>query len=55
VRSFLAILGLIFVVLKLTGIISAWSWFWVLSPFIAIVLIWLLVFGGIAWFITKFS
>ena len=33
------ILGIVFVVLKLVGVIN-WSWFWVLSPFwICIVLI----------------
>jgi hypothetical protein len=31
--SVLSILGLIFIVLKLCGVIT-WSWFWVLSPFI---------------------
>lgn len=30
--SFLSILGIVFIVLKLTGII-AWSWWWVLAPF----------------------
>lgn len=29
--SFLSILGLVFIVLKLTGVI-AWSWWWVLAP-----------------------
>lgn len=32
--SFFSVLGLIFVVLKLVGKID-WSWWWVLSPFIA--------------------
>jgi len=31
--GFLSLLGLIFLVLKLLNII-AWSWFWVLSPFL---------------------
>jgi hypothetical protein len=53
-RSFLAILGLIFIVLKLVGVI-AWSWFWVLSPLIAVVLLWLLVFGGLTWFLAKYT
>ena len=30
--SFLTVLGLIFIVLKLCGVI-AWSWVWVLAPF----------------------
>lgn len=30
--SFFSILGLIFVVLKLIGVIN-WSWWWVLAPF----------------------
>lgn len=29
--SFFSILGLIFIVLKLTGVIN-WSWWWVLAP-----------------------
>ena len=31
--SFLMVLGLIFVVLRLTGFID-WHWFWVISPFL---------------------
>lgn len=30
--SFLSVLLIVFIVLKLCGVI-AWSWFWVLSPF----------------------
>lgn len=30
--SFSTILGIVFIVLKLTGVIS-WSWVWVLAPF----------------------
>lgn len=30
--SFLSVLGIVFIVLKLTGTIS-WSWWWVLAPF----------------------
>lgn len=38
------ILGIIFVVLKLTGVI-AWSWLWVLSPWwISLLLIFLIAF-----------
>lgn len=36
------ILGLVFVVLKLTGNID-WSWWWVLSPFWICALFWLLL------------
>lgn len=39
--GFLSILTLIFITLKLTGVI-AWSWFWVLSP---------LIFAGALWVI----
>ena len=48
---FLAILTLIFITLKLCGVI-AWSWFWVLSPMIfgfASVLFFLTVFGIWLW------
>jgi hypothetical protein len=38
----LGALGLIFIVLKLCAVI-AWSWFWVLSPFILWFIIFLLV------------
>ena len=44
--NFLSILGLVFVVLKLTGTIS-WSWFWVLAPFWIIILISILIIIGI--------
>jgi len=40
--GFLEGLTLIFVVLKLTGII-AWSWWWVLAPMWPAVIIWLIV------------
>lgn len=36
--SVLSILGLIFIVLKLCGVIT-WSWFWVLSPFILVIIL----------------
>lgn len=44
-----SVLGLIFVTLKLTGVI-AWSWWWVLLPFYGgiVLLLALLVAGGIA-------
>lgn len=34
--GFFGLLTIVFIVLKLTGVIS-WSWFWVLSPVIAVV------------------
>lgn len=30
----LAVIGIVFVILKLVGVIN-WSWWWVLSPFLA--------------------
>lgn len=38
----LDILGIVFVVLKLTGVIN-WSWWWVLSPFFISIAIFLLI------------
>ena len=44
--DFLAILGLIFITLKLTGVID-WAWIWVLSPlWVAVILILLVVLVG---------
>ena len=45
--STLSILGIVFIVLKLTGVIN-WSWWWVTAPFwipIALVIIVLLITG----------
>ena len=39
----MSLLGLLFVTLKLTGVI-AWSWFWVTSPF----------WGGLAFMVLFF-
>lgn len=39
---FLIILGLVFLVLKLCGVI-VWSWFWVLSPFGLFIALWLII------------
>ena len=39
--SLLSVLGVVFVVLKLTAVID-WSWWWVLSPFIASAVLWVL-------------
>ena len=48
--SFVGLLQIVFIVLKLTGHIT-WSWFWVLSPiWITILLVVLLL-----WIIFKFS
>ena len=43
--GFCDVLTIIFVVLKLCGVIS-WSWWWVLSPFWIGTIIWILVFVG---------
>jgi hypothetical protein len=40
------LLGLVFIILKLTGTI-AWSWWWVLSPFWISFLIWVVLFAVI--------
>lgn len=40
---FASVLGLIFITLKLTGVIT-WSWWWVLSPFWIPVAIFLVAF-----------
>lgn len=42
--SFFGILGIIFIVLKLVGVIS-WSWWWVLCPIYAPYLIAFIVLG----------
>lgn len=45
--STLSILGIVFIVLKLTGVIN-WSWWWVTAPFwipIVLVIIVLLITG----------
>ena len=50
--SFLGLLALVFIVLKLCNVID-WSWWWVLSPF------WiplaLLVVGFFLWFLYQLS
>jgi len=48
--SLSSVLGIVFIVLKLTGLIN-WSWVWVLSPFwipVGIVAAFLLIFGVVA-------
>ena len=42
----LSVLGIIFIVLKLTHFIS-WSWIWVLSPFWMPMVLFLLILGSI--------
>ncbi len=42
--SFISVLTLIFIVLKLTNIIS-WSWIWVLSPICISATLIILIFG----------
>lgn len=41
--SFLGVLAIVFIVLKLVGVI-AWSWFWVLSPILIPLFLKLLAF-----------
>lgn len=53
-RSYLVIIGILFLVLKLIGVIH-WSWFWVLSPFWILALIWIIFLGGLTWFIARFG
>lgn len=44
--GFAGLLTIVFITLKLTGVI-AWSWWWVLSPLWISFLIGLLIIGGI--------
>jgi hypothetical protein len=49
--SFASALGLVFIVLKLVGVI-AWSWWWVLAPFwipLAIAIAWFGIFLLVMW------
>ena len=39
--GFLEILGIVFIILKLVGVIS-WSWFWVLSPILLSVVLYII-------------
>lgn len=45
--GFMGLLTILFIALKLTGVI-AWSWWWVLSPIWFVVLAWTLIFGVLA-------
>ena len=40
--TFLDVLTIVFVVLKLTGLIT-WPWLWVLSPTLIVIAIWLVL------------
>jgi hypothetical protein len=44
------LLGVVFVVLKLTGVIS-WSWWWVTAPFWGPLLLWVTIMLGVFGFI----
>lgn len=50
--SISALLTIIFIVLKLCGLI-AWSWLWVFSPLLIALLIWLLCLALFARFFVK--
>ena len=52
---FVGALTIVFIVLKLVGVI-AWSWWWVLSPLwipVAVVLLILAISGIIAWWLER--
>lgn len=52
--GFTGLLTIVFIVLKLTGVI-AWPWVWVLSPIwisAGLALVLLIVVGGIAFFVA---
>lgn len=46
--GFAGLLTILFVALKLTGVI-AWPWVWVLAPLWISFLIWLVVVGAVLW------
>ena len=50
------LLGVLFIALKLTGVI-AWSWIWVLAPFWIGIVLWIALVVLVAlfphWFITR--
>lgn len=48
--GFASLLGLVFIVLKLCGVIK-WSWLWVLSPLWISLIIGLLAFAVVLYFI----
>lgn len=45
--GFCGLLTLVFIVLKLTGVIS-WSWIWVLAPVWASALVWISILVAVA-------
>jgi hypothetical protein len=50
--GFGGLLTILFIALKLTGVI-AWSWWWVLSPIWISILLVLLIFCGAIWAATR--
>lgn len=50
--GFFGLLTIVFITLKLTGYIN-WSWWWVLSPAIFCVIVWLLVVIGVFVYLYK--
>ena len=44
--GFVGLLTVLFIALKLTGVIT-WSWFWVISPIIIAFAFWALILGGV--------
>jgi len=50
--GFCGMLAIVFIVLKLTGVIT-WSWIWVLSPLWIPAVISLLFFAIFCWIITR--
>ncbi len=52
--STLGLLGVLFVALKLTGVID-WSWWWVTAPFWGGIVLILLIFAGTLCALSLFS
>jgi hypothetical protein len=53
--GFVGLLTVLFIALKLTGVI-AWSWWWVLSPLWIGAILWVILVGGIlalAWWLGR--
>lgn len=46
------VLGVVFIVLKLVGVID-WSWWWVLSPFWIGLLLSILILLGVYWYYER--
>lgn len=49
--GFLGLLTIVFITLKLTGHIT-WSWWWVWSPMIFGLVMWLLIVGGVICYVA---